>query len=299
MATPEALPSKKHLPFGGARAINNHVIEEFINFVTTTGFMEHVRQPMIVPRFLERYRGWLSNSGFNSITGLDALHTTCMANGTTEVFDKWYIRHRQRRLRIFRGEYMYHQAVHRNLGMDMQWLEEEPLHSNDHVIISMPFADNGSVHHETQSVLDSAAVMSVPVLIDSAYMGLTSGISFDYSHPAIDTVAFSLSKTFPVAHARIGMRLSRVDIDDGLDIYRKTTYENRWGAALGNLLLTNYDVDYNVKTYGHWQQYKCQELGVTASPTVLFGLGGPEWSDYNRGGLHNRLFLGGLYERQI
>ena len=31
MAT-HALPSKKHLPFGGARAINNPVLTEFIDF---------------------------------------------------------------------------------------------------------------------------------------------------------------------------------------------------------------------------------------------------------------------------
>ena len=299
MATHDALPSKKHLPYGGARAINNHVIEEFINFVTINDFMTHVRMPTVVPRFLDRYRDWIASSEFNEFTGFDSLPITCYSNGTTEVFDKWYLRHHDRRLRIFRGEYMYHYATHRNLKLDMKWLEDGPLEHHDHVIISMPFADSGGVHYETKSILDTAAIMGVPVLIDAAYIGLTQGIKFDFSHPAIDTVAFSLSKTFPVAHARIGMRISRTDIDDGLDIYRKTTYENRWGAALGNLLLANYGIDYNIKTYAHWQKFACQDMGLEASPTVLFGLGGNAWKDYNRGGLFNRLFLGGLYEKQF
>lgn len=299
MATPDAIPSKKHLPFGGARAINNHVIEEFINYVMSNDFMLQVRNPVMVHRFMARYRTWLASSEYNLLTGFDALPVTCYANGTTEIFDKWYIRHHNRRLRIFRGEYMYHYATHRNLGLRMQWLEDEPLDYNDHVIISMPFADSGDLHYETMAILDTATLMNVPVLIDATYLGLTNGIEFDFSHPAIDTVAVSLSKVFPVAHARIGMRMSRTDIDDGLDIYRKTEYENRWGAALGYSLIDNYGIDYNYQTYGHWQKYKCQELNIKASPTVLFGLGGEEWEAYNRGGLYNRLYLGGLYERQI
>ncbi len=95
------------------------------------------------------------------------------------------------------------------------------------------------------------------------------------------------------------MRLTRHDLDDGMDIYRKTGYENRWGAALGNILLASYGVDYNVTAYGHWQKFKCQEMGIEASPTVIFGLGDRQWSEYERGGLFNRLFLGGFYESQF
>ena len=299
MATHEALPSKKHLPFGGARAINNPVLVEFINFVMANDFMSHVRSPNVVDQFLNRYQRWLQNSQLNNFNGLDNRWYASYSNGTTEVFDKWYIRHRTRRLRMFRGEYMYHIATHRNLNIPYAWLEDSPLDVNDHVIISMPFADSGKIHHEMQSVLDSAAVLGVPVLVDAAYVGLTQGLEFDFGHPAIDTIAFSLSKSFPVAHARIGMRLCRIDADDGLDIYYKTGYENRWGAALGNNLLANYGIDYNVTSYGHWQKFKCDEMGLEPSPTVLFGLGDNQWDEYQRGGLCNRLFLGNFYESQF
>lgn len=295
----EAVPSKKHMPFGGARAIDNPVIEEYINFAMMSNMMEHIRAPYVVDHFLHRYHAWLQSSGYNTFRGLDTFKHLSYSNGTTETFDKWYIRHHGRRLRMFRGEYMYHYATYRNLNMPYAWLEDAPLDVNDHVIISMPFADSGNLHHETQSVLDSAAVMGVPVLIDAAWLGITHGLDFDFSHPAIDTVAVSLSKTFPVAHARIGMRLCRKDVDDGMDIYRKTRYENRWGAALGNMLLASYGIDYNVVCYAHWQKFKCDEMNLIPSNTVLFGLGGPEWKDYNRGGFYNRLFLGGLYEQQI
>lgn len=292
----EALPSKKHLPYGGARAINNHVITEFINFSLLNDFRSKTQQYDIVDTFLDNYINWLSSSKLNSLKGFELFPYKRFANGTTEVFDKWYIRHRDRRLRIFRGEYMYHYATYRNLDMSFKWLEDEPLHENDHVIISLPFADSGNVRYETESILNSATVLNVPVLIDAAYLGLTQNLNFDFGHPAIDTISVSLSKTFPVAHLRIGMRLMREDYDDGIDIYHKTNYQNRWGAALGNELITNYNIDYNPICYEHWQRFKCNEMGLQQSKTILFGLGGNEWKQYNRGGLYNRLFLGGFYE---
>lgn len=295
----DALPSKKHLPYGGARAIDNHVINEFINYTIGNDFLKYTKTPTIVDDFLSNYVSWLKSSELNKLTGFDKFKNICYANGTTEVFDKWYIRHQGRRLRIFRGEYMYHYATYRNLDLPLKWLEDAPLDKNDHVIISLPFADSGNIRGETVSVLNSALVLGVPVLIDAAYLGLTHKLEFDFSHPAIDTVAVSLSKTFPVANLRIGMRLMREDFDDGLDIYHKTNYQNRWGAALGNRLITSYGIDYNPTCYEHWQRFKCLEMKLQQSKTILFGLGGDEYKQYNRGGLYNRLFLGGFYESMV
>lgn len=297
MATPEALPSKKHLPLGGARALNTPAVERFIKETMANDFMKLVRDPNIVHDYLELYHTWIQSSSQNYMSGLDSFKFKSYTNGTTEIFDKWYLANQGKRLRFFRGEYMYHIATHRNLRMPFAYLEDEPLSPDDHVIISMPFADSGNVRYETENILDSANLLGVPVLIDAAYLGLTEDIEFDFSHPAIDTVALSLSKTFPVAHARIGMRLSRFDTDDGIDIYRKTEYENRWGAALGLKLMEKFSMDYNTDHYKNIQLVTCQELQVTPSNTVLFGLGGPKWADYNRGGLYNRLFLGGIYEQ--
>lgn len=297
MATHEALPSKKHLPLGGARAINTPEVEQFISNTMSNNFMDLVRKKGLVPEFLEAYHSWIMSTTYNQFGGLEQFKFKSYTNGTTETFDKWYIANQGRRLRMFRGEYMYHLATHQNLRLPHAYLEDEPLDANDHVIISMPFADSGNVRFETQHILDTANILGVPVLIDAAYVGLTEDISFDFSHPAIETVAFSLSKTFPVAHARIGMRLSKYDTDDGIDIYRKTEYENRWGAALGLSLIDKFSIDMNTELYKPMQVITCQEMGVMPSNTVLFGLGGKKWNEYSRGGLYNRLYLGGIYEQ--
>lgn len=299
MAPHEALPSKKHLPFGGARAIRNPVLIEFLRYCSGEPLIEMLESPYLISQYLNRYRSWLASSHINDLSGFEKFPNACYSNGTTEIFDKWYVRNHGKRLRMFRGEYMYHLAVHRNLNISYKWLEDGPLEIGDHVVMSMPFADTGCIHPQAQSILDTAALLDVPVLIDAAFLGLTKGIAFDFSHPAIDTIAVSLSKAFPLAYARVGMRLTKKDLDDGLDIYHKTSYENRLGAALGLMFMSNYGIDYNQKCYGHWQKYKCDEMGLIPSNTVIFGLGGDEWHEYNRGGLANRLFLGDFFESQF
>ena len=67
----EALPSKKHLPYGGARAIDNHVINEFINFTLQNDFLKYTKTPTIVDDFLVNYVSWLKSSDLNTLSGFE------------------------------------------------------------------------------------------------------------------------------------------------------------------------------------------------------------------------------------
>jgi hypothetical protein len=153
----------------------------------------------------------------------------------------------------------------------------------------MPFSDTGEIHSETMSVLDQCDQLGIPVLIDSAFFGICRDIEFNYNRPCITDITFSLSKTFPVANLRIGMRLTRNDDDDTLLVHNKTNYNNRLGAGVGLALLQQYSPDYNVNTWKSTQEKFCLELGVAPSKSVIFGLGGEEFYKYNRGGTFNRL----------
>jgi len=293
----EALPSKKHLPFGGAKSINDKTVLDFLNEIKFNNIFENILTNDITKLFLQNYFTWIQKSEKNKFIGLDSFNYKVFSNGTTESFDKWYIRHRNRRLRIFKGEYMYHYACFRNLNYNFAWLDNEPLDENDHIIISFPFADSGGLHQKMNEILDNAYKLKIPVLIDAAYLGTTNNLSFDFSHKAIDTVVTSLSKTFPVSYSRIGMRLCRNDIDDGLDIYRKTFYDNRFGAFIGNELISNFDIDYIPNNYFEKQKKVCQSMNLELSNSVLFGLGNSDYDEYSRAGIFNRLFLGNFYEK--
>lgn len=194
---------------------------------------------------------------------------------------------------------MYHAAAWRNYFPDWCFVDQEPITSNDAVVISLPFSDTGDIHPDTLSVLDICDRLGVPVLVDSAFFGLCHGINFDYDRECITDITFSLSKTFPVSHIRIGMRLTRVDDDDSLLVHHKSCYVNRLGAGLGLELMSKWNADYNYDRWNLQQKIFCEQLGVQPSKTVIFGLGGSDWTQYNRGNDSNRLCFAKWFDKGV
>jgi hypothetical protein len=142
------------------------------------------------------------------------------------------------------------------------------------------------------NLLTSATDLGIPVLLDCAYFSISSNLHFDFRYPCITDVTFSLSKVFPVAHARIGIRLTRDDCDDLLFVYDKAEYTNRLGPALGLELICNFSPDYIFNKYRDKQEQICNYLNIVPSNTVLFGLSDTtSYKEYNRGGTTNRLGL--------
>lgn len=280
------VPHHKDKPFGGAGPVEDPVVKAFIkeNFVLD---LDNADTPEI---FIQDYRVWIQSSCYNSWQGLDEFNYAVQTQGTTEAFDKFYLRNHQRRFRCFRGEYMYHQLTWRYAWPD-QWkfIEDADLDANDAVVLSYPFADTGGKHSQHDWLLDECDRLGIPVLLDSAYFGVCYKLSFDVRHPCITDIAFSLSKTFPVAHARIGMRLTRIDDDDPGFVLQKSGYINRIAAQLGLMLIREYTPDFVCNRYRLTQKMFCEQLGVAESHSVLFGIGDVSWQHYNRGTDTNRL----------
>lgn len=243
----------------------------------------------IVQAFCDSYLEWIMSGKLNSFVGLDLFEYRCYSNGTTESFDKFYMKNNNRRFRCFKGEYMYHQLAWRNCWPNWKFIEDEELDKNDAVVISIPFADTGNKHQHHERVLRQCDELGIPVLIDCAYFGICSNIEFDLSHRSITDVVFSLSKTFPIAHARIGMRLTRVDDDDPLFVLNKNGYVNRLGAFIGSKFISKFSPDFIPERYREKQLAFCEYLKVEPSSTVLFGIGKEGWESYSRGGTTNRL----------
>lgn len=291
----------KHLPYAGAAPVVDptlsNVVDEIVKSTSTSTWLNDID---IHHRFLDDYRNWIMASDNNVLSGLDDFSTAAMGQGTTEGFDKFYLKNHQRRFRCYRGEYMYHAASWRNYFPNWCRIEDDDIRANDAVVISMPFSDTGNVHPDMSRVLDECDRLGVPVLIDCAFFGICSNIEFDFDRESITDVTFSLSKTFPIAHVRTGMRLTRIDDDDSLLVHHKTNYVNRISAGIGIELMSQYTADYNVQRWKDQQHEFCQKLNVEPSCCVIFGLGGDEWQSYNRGGPTSRLnFANYLYEGEL
>lgn len=278
--------NKEHLMYGHSTAITDQKILNFldsykpnINEILSNG------DPKI---FCAQYLEWIKSYTLNTLVGIEKYPYCCYSNGTTESFDKFYLANSKRRFRCFKGEYLYHELSWRD-RFAWSYIEDDQLDINDAVIISFPFADTGNEHISYKSLMAECEEKNIPVLVDLAYYTISSGMTIDLNFDCITDITFSLSKTFPVSHARIGIRLSKVDNDDSLFVYQKNRYTNRLGAHLGLTLINNFESDYIVNRYKDRQIDICKKLNVIPSNTVLFGIGNEQWQEYNRGTATNRL----------
>lgn len=300
--TQPTLTNLKTLPYGGAQYVVNSDREKFIHDSIIKAANNHCLWDTDLQKtFLDEYYTWIQSTTLNTITGIDAFKVRAVSQGTTEAFDKFYLKNSSRRLRYFKGEYMYHQVAGRQyFDYFSAFIEDDVLDANDCVVISLPFSDTGNEHPQMQEVLARCTELNIPVLVDYAYLGICSGITFDLTHPCITDVTFSLSKTFPVPHLRIGMRLTRRDDDDALMVMNKTNYTNRLSMSVGLDLIRTWSLDFIPTQYKPAQERLCTELGVDPSNTVIFGIDNQNrYTEYNRGGQTNRLCFAKILDTKI
>lgn len=276
------------MPYGSSGAVSDlAALEHLSDF--KPNLQEIFDDQNIVEKFCIKYKNWISSTKRNQYIGLEDFKFAVYSQATSESFDKFYMRNNKRRFRCFKGEYVYHQVAWRNSWPDWKFIEDEELQSNDAVVISCPFSDTGTKHPCHDKILQRCTELNIPVLLDLVFAGVSYDLVYDLSYPCITDVVFSLSKIFPVAYARIGMRLTRVDDDDTMFVYSKISYNNRLGAALGLHFIDKFSVDYITNKYHALQLEFCKQLDVCPSNTVFFGLGDDRWKEYNRGTATNRL----------
>lgn len=279
---------KRNLPYGHGTAIADSDVLKFLDSLKID--LIDVLETN-VDKFCIEYINWIKNYNLSSILGLEQYPHLAYSNGTSESFDKFYLNNSGKRFRCFKGEYLYHELSWRN-NFDWAFIEDLPLDSNDAIIISFPFSDTGNEHVHYRKVLRECEEKNINVLVDCVYYTLSRGLTVDLNYKCITDVTFSLSKTFPVAHARIGLRVTREDTDDSLFVYQKSNYNNRLGAYIGRELITEFEPTYIANKYRNKQIELCKNLeDVKPSSTVLFGIGGDRWLEYNRGTATNRLGL--------
>ena len=232
---------------------------------------------------------WIHSTKLNSVSGLANFSRRDLINGTTQAFDEFYFRYSDRHLRIFRGEYAYHQRINK-----FTFIEDVPLAANDYLIISYPFCSLGTQHPLMLETLNRAKELKLPVLIDAAYFGTCAGIKFDFSHPAIESVCFSLTKGLGLGDIRSGIRYSHYD--DNLPISQQNNYNHTiLGAAkIGLYMMQNFSPDFIPEKYGSLQKSICEDLGLTPTPCAHLATGDSDWDAYKIDSSINRIGLSGL-----
>jgi len=287
------------LPYRKIRAINDSMVVKFIKekFKKHQSLHNSLDDENIHYEFLATYKKWIKSSKINNLQNLDKFKFACFANGSSQVFDYFYAKYKNKRFRAFKGEYFYHHLSWRNHFPSWSYIDDLNINKNDALIISLPFSDSGSKHPKMEKLIKICDKKNIPVLIDCCYFSMCKGINFDFNHKSIKAISFSLSKAFPVSRLRIGMRLTRNDDDDPLFFLNKLGLINRVSCFIGLSLLKKFSFDYIYNKYEKLQKYYCNKMKLLPSNVVTLAIGGKKWNKYNRGGDTNRLCLSSLYEK--
>ena len=281
----------------GAKPVVDYSIQAFIEHLSPTVdlYNENLQQ-----EFVDQFYKWITSSKLNNVQGLDDFTNRKIVSGTAQAFDHWYWRHKDKRFRFCRGEFMYHSAVLKH-GGSWEYIDADSLQEGDAFILSVPFSDWGRQHDSMRDYLDACNRLNIPVLLDFAYYPCTKEIDINLDeYPCVETCTFSISKAFYGAEfLRVGMRLERKDTDDGVDVFNSVEMVNRVSLSIAMSLIAKYSVDHNWNTYADAYNEVCKELELIKTRCIMFGLGGGAWMDYNRGGDVNRVCISELIGEKI
>jgi hypothetical protein len=266
----------------GSRIETDLEFEDWLSTqVSSQEIVKAVASSQHLREFENTFASWVMSHTTNQLTGLDQYQAD-YSEGSTQAFDSFYFRQRQRRFRCFVGEYFYHLKTWQANQCNWAWTDGSDLAPGDALVISVPFCDTAAQVENLDALLEQCSRLGVPVLLDLCYYVISTGININLEHKCIDTVAFSLSKSWPVSTARIGMRYTRPDTFDGQKLHSSIGYNNNLGAYIGNKIIQGYKPDWAITTRQHKYNKICSVLDLMPTSSVNFAIGDARWNRYSR-----------------
>jgi len=215
------------------------------------------RDTQIVDNTVDKFKNWLHNTA-NLYLGLGQFDYVDAIDGNTQAFDLFYLRHRNKHIKICKGEWIYNVQQLEANNFNWSYVEDVPLAKGDALLISAPFSGYGAIHPNMQNLLNQCEDLQIPVLIDACFSVVTSKVVYDFSSPAIENISFGCSKIFPLQGVPAGIRYSRLPLNDFQTIKLKREYQNRLNFAVLNRFLDipqQTIIDIIKQRQTHWCDY--------------------------------------------
>lgn len=261
----------------GARPIKcQSVLEHYAN---------HKYKKISPEQYVQCYKNWLCNSTDKIITGLDSFEYIDFAQGTSHVFDHFVIKHANKEIGYFAGEFQYHQCISKHIKHRLLHTIDD-LTAEHALLISLPFSDTGNQHQKFVQIMQTCNFLNIPVCLDLAYWGIAKDLSIDLSeYPCVKEITSSLSKPFcKLETHRVGIRFSKEYLDDGISMLNEVNMINDFSMSLGVWFMEKFDNSYNWRHYGDRYFTVCDKMNLGTTNTVIFGLGDKaRHQDYYRG----------------
>ena len=91
----------------GAKPVVDYYFKHYISNLDCSSELYNDSLPQ---EFTENFYNWINSSTLNNLQGLDLFPSKRLVCGTAQAFDHFYLKHKARRFRFYKGEFMYHSA---------------------------------------------------------------------------------------------------------------------------------------------------------------------------------------------
>lgn len=244
--------------------LTDNKIEQLIQDVLS-GKLDKDITDKVYTSFKKETTDWLLASKLNNLVGLDEYSSVDIINGCTQFIDSIYMKGP---VQILEGDYRYHSRLNPDLCCSVPGYLQKDLP----LIIAMPFPSTGDIHNQMASILDEAQDKGVSVHIDGAWFTCCREINFDVSHPAIKSVAISLSKGLGLGWNRIGLRWTRQTTADSITIMNDFQMNLRATVMIGLHFLRNLPPDYLWQRHGDRYYKICKDFNLIPTRSVYLAL---------------------------
>ena len=281
---------------------------DIIDYIQGLHLSPYLLDPWTVEKFEEDFVDWIQSGQRYKLHNFNLFTYKGFSAGTQESFLNYYLVNKDRRFRVFKGDYWWHMDIWTKVNINWAYLEDDDIREGDVCICSCPFALLGDIHPHFNWLLEECNKKGAKLLLDFIYLPNSNyAVDIDLGAECIDEITFSFSKTFPVQCAKIAMRLRKTKPQDPMQMSNDENICNRLSAGLAHSIIQKFPVDYMVSKYLDQQTYWCNKLGLKQTKVVHFGLG-DDYTNFGRTNSEawcspfnqqqNRYNLGMLYENQ-
>jgi hypothetical protein len=216
-------------------------------------------------RFIDQAQQFFISSNRNILTGLDQFGQIDIVMGCQHFIDSLIIKHGITGLQIFEHDYRYYQR----LLPDITYAQVGQLDPNKPVLIAAPFPGYLNLHPLWTDILNECGQKKIPVHVDAAWLGSATDIHIDFSHPAIASVAMSLSKGLGLSWNRVGLRWSKqFDSTDNVCIMNKFGMLPETLVRNGLIAINTISIDYLWDTYASKYNEICRSLKLRPTKII-------------------------------
>lgn len=217
----------------------------------------------LIDEFKTEFTKFINGHTLSNYTGLSSFPVSDICFGCTQFIDDIYQRVGSNNVMIFENDYKYHWRLNNNI----KYTTIDTLDCNKELIIAMPFPAYGDVHPQMSNILDKCAELQIPVHLDGAWISCSKNIAFNFDHPAISSVAISLSKG-GLGADRIGVRYSRIQSTGAISLMNEFNMTSKSLLHLGIRYMQDVGPEYFWKKYENKYVKVCHDFNLTPTNAV-------------------------------